>query len=318
MWVLNCEIEIGKYTFNGALDVKIERSPYLISDTAIITLPLEAIFSNKYRGTIHKEIKMGDKVVIRLGYDDSLREEFTGYIKDVSATDKTVVICEDQLFLIRKPLENKLFKNAKLVNIAAYIAGAGGLKLSKLIPDIEIESFLIKDITAAQALLKLKDGYGLQAYIDYEGALFIGLPYLYNTGNIVLDLRKNVIKSDLIFKESDEIKYKIKAVSILKNNKRIEVEAGDEDGDLRTLYFYGIGSEPELKKIAANELAKYKYSGYRGNLTTFGDPFSRFGMSAIVRDDNYPDRDGAYYIESVKINYGAGGFRRIIELGIKL
>ena len=319
MWTLKNKISIGNYQFDQVVNVKIEKSSRLLADTAVIEFPLSAVFENKQKLSIEKKIKRGNPVSIEFGYDDELNLEFSGYVKNVQAkNNKTIIECEDDAYLLRKSLPNKAFKKTTLKEIVKYIANNSSLELSADIPDISISDLIIKNTTGLQALKKIKDNYGLQAFIDYEGKLFIGLAYTYNTGDVIYNLQKNIIKSNLQFKNSDDIKYKIKAISIQKDNSRLEVEIGDADGELRTIYFNEITSKIELENLANEEIKKYKYTGYKGTLTAFGQPLSKYGMSAKIIDDNYPQREGSYYVESVKTTFGINGFRRIPELGIKL
>ena len=310
------KLTIGNLTFNKAINCKIHKSTRLLSNTAVIELPLSAVFENTRKLTIANEIKRGDKVEIDLGYNGERVNEFKGYVEDISDKDKTVIHCEDEMFQLRKPLVNKMFKKVKLKEVVEYIAD--GLELNSDIPDIEFESFLLKDITGLQALQKIKDNYGLMIYIDNDNKLYAGLSYTYNSGSVIYDLQTNVVTNELTYKTAEEIKYKIKAVSLLKNNKRVEVETGDSEGELRTLYFRNITDKAKIEELAKQEIEKYKYTGYRGALTGFGLPYATFGMTAIIRDSNYPVREGNYYAEGVEIEFGQNGFRRKIELGIKL
>jgi phage protein D len=316
MYKLGCQITIGSYRFTQVKEVKIERSSRLLSSIASIELPLSAVFENKSKDTIEKRIQRGQQVTIELGYDDDLNVEFTGFVKDVAAKQTTVIACEDSMYLLRKPVKNKLFKKTTLKDLLKYVSM--GFTLNVNVPNIDLNDFVLKNVTAMEALQKLKDEYGLSIFIAYDNTLFAGLAYTYNTGNVTFDLRNNVISNDLTFKVKDDLKYKVKAISILKNNQRIEKEFGDADGEQRTFHFYNIKDENKLKSIAENELLKYKYTGYRGTITTFGLPVAWFGMSANIQDANYPDRDGTYYIESVTSTFGQNGFRRTVELGIKL
>ena len=296
----------------------IERTGRLISDTAIIKLPLSAVFENKKRESVENKIKRGDEVTIELAYNDEYNIEFTGYVKDVSAKDKTLIECEDNAFLLRKSIPNKAFKDKTLKDVIEYIAGECKVKLNADIPDITFDSFLLKNVDGTKALQKLKDNYGLTVFFDYEGKLYAGLSYKYDTGKVSYSLQGDIKKSNLTFKKAEDIKYKVKAISLLKDNKKLEVEAGDTDGEQRTLYFRGITDENKLKERAEEEIKKYKYTGYQGTLITFGTPPAHFGMSAKITDNNYPTRGGDYYVESVKTVLGQSGFQRTVELGIKL
>ena len=319
MYVLTSYITIGKYNFKEITNVEIERTSRLLIDVAKIEMPLSFTLENKQRLTTEKAIKRGDKVLIKLGYNGELQEEFSGFVSKIKADKNKVIIqCEDNGFLLRKNINNKAFGKTTLKEILQYVANECSVELNENIVDINFEKFVLRNVTGLQVLKKLKENYGLTAFFDYHGKLFVGLTYTYKTGQVVYDLQRNIIKSNLEFKNEADIRIKIRAISILKNNSRIEVELGDEDGELRTLYFYNITSEKELKELAKEQIKQLKYTGYRGNITAFGLPIAKFGMTAKIKDSNYPQREGLYYVESVKIRFGQNGFRRIIELGPKL
>lgn len=318
MYTLVSNITIGDYQFEGVHSVNIERSAKMLADTAIIELPLQAVFENKDKKNIAKQIKRGDAVTIELGYDNNLEFQFKGFVKSVTAKEKTVIECEDNAFLLRKNIENKSFQNTTLQEVMQYIATQTNVELSNDLPEINFSSFILQNVTGLQAVKQIKDKYGLQIFFQYDGKLYAGLAYTYDTGDVIYDLQKNVIQSDLEFKSEDELLYKIKAISIQKDNSRIEVEFGDDDGEQRTFYFYDIEDKTQLEELAKEELQRVKYTGYQGTLTAFGLPPAKYGMTATIKDANYPQREGNYYISSVKMEFGQNGYHNTVELGIKL
>ena len=123
--------------------------------------------------------------------------------------------------------------------------------------------------------------------------------------------------NDLKFHAKDDMKIKVKAINIKKDNSRTEVEVGDEDGAVRTFNFYNVASQAELEKLAGQKLDEMKFDGYEGKINTLLIPGAIPGMTAQLTDTLFPERGGNYYIESVKTSYGTGGARREVELGIK-
>ena len=319
MYKLTCEIHIGNYIFTQIKNVEIKRSANLLTDTAVVEMPCRFKLENNQRATTEKTFKRGDAVDLLLGYDNNNTVEFTGFVYELAVRDNMVVItCEDSTYLLRRQLTNKAFKTAKLIDVLKYIVADSGLKLSGAVPDVDITGFVIKNVTGLQALEKIKQEYGLTIFVDYSGCLYAGLGMTYNTGSVVYDFARNIIDKDLTFKKAEEIRLKIKAVSILKSNKKIEVEPGATDGELRTLYTTGIESKTQLENWAKTEIEKYKYTGYSGGFTGFLLPNAKYGMSCQLIDQTYPERCGTYYIESVTTTFGTGGARRKIELGVKL
>lgn len=311
---------IGKFRFLYPISLNIKTSTTDVTDTAVIELPLMAVLKSTELLSLEKEIKRGDAVTVQLGYNNELNTEFSGFVSNIIAEKTLKVECDNNAFILKNELPNKNFRNTTLKDILSYISTSFNIKLNSEIPEVTFASFLLKDVTGLQAIEKLKSEYGLTAFFDKKGALYVGLAYTYLQPRKIFDLSLNVIpnNSSLKFKKEDEIKFKIKAISILKNNQRLEVETGDNEGEVRTLYFHNITSESELKRLANEEIQKYKYTGYDGSIVTFGLPYVEKGCSIELRDANYPQRQGTYYAESVNVSFGKQGFRRTIELGIKL
>ena len=107
-------------------------------------------------------------------------------------------------------------------------------------------------------------------------------------------------------------------IDYTRDGKKIEAEVGDKDGEIRTISLYNVADKASLEKLASAEMEKYKYSGYRGQLTSFLIPQITPCMNADLTDPTFPSRGGSYYVESVETRYGLGGGRRISTLGIKV
>lgn len=317
---LSAEIKINNYLFTQPYSVSIEKSTRALQGTAVVELPISSIKGNKQRKTTEKTIKRGDAIEILLGYDSTKNKEFAGFVKDVETLDNTIKIsCEDALYSLRENIKNKIYSKTTLKDLIKDVCV--GFTLNSNIPDVNFDSFIIKNATGLQILAKLKEEYGFVTFLVDDNTVYTGLPYLYKAQTVKYDLSLNVppTNNELTYKEADDIKYKIKAISVLKNNKRLVIETGDDTGEQRTLYFKNISNEAELEKLANSEMLKYKFTGYRGSLLTYGIPFAQIGGTAVLNDPIYPERAGNYYIESVTVSFNTNdGFRRKIELGIKL
>jgi len=125
-----------------------------------------------------------------------------------------------------------------------------------------------------------------------------------------------VIDNDLIWKNEDETKIKLKAISMLPDNKKIEIEVGDSDGEQRTAHYYDL-TEKTLKTIAESEIKKFKFSGFRGGFTMFGSPRIKHGDVIVLKSYKLPERNGTYFVDTVETTFGQNGFRQKIELGRK-
>lgn len=324
MFILACNISIGANTYRQVNDVMIENDSARLDDRAIIKLP-------RISKVLADEIAVGDPVKIELAYSGVYSgTEFTGYVASVSPKIPVVVECEDPTYLMRRVNIKKAWKADSdkpiyLATILRYIVeqvNAVGLGKSivlreESIPEIPFDKFRISDVTAARAIQELRDKYGLTAYFRGH-ELYVGFAYVERPGEVGYNLGLNVVEDKLTFRTADQVRMKVKATAILKDNKHISVEFGDDVGETRQLVFYDISDKAALEKQAQEEIQKYKYDGFEGSLKTFLIPYCTHGMTAQITSPNYPDKDGRYYVEKVTTSFGVNGARRDVKLGLKV
>ena len=327
---LNCKIVIERksdgalLTFTSLNNCEIEKSIYQLGSTAKIRIPASARIR---QGTtlstdsvqVGKQFARGDKITINLGYDNDLRQEFTGFIYRINFTTPLEIECEGYEFMLRSNYEAKTYKSTTLREVVTYLLKGTGLKLSGQLPAIDLVNFVLPAVKSRlEALQEIKDKYGLTAYFT-DDLLYIGLAYTPDFGTVKYVIGINTIKdNELKYRFGDDVKLKVKAICVRKDNTKLEAEIGDKDGQIRTLYFYNISSKEQLQKLATQEIEKYKYSGYEGKITAFLQPFAQPGMKADLSDPIYSEKSGTFYITGVKVTFGRNGARRIIEIGIKV
>jgi hypothetical protein len=325
MFVLDCNIKIGKFEFNRVHEVTIVKSVDLLSDTAVIKMPASALFGNEEKGfekkRLESEIKAGDKVEITLEYKDVFKKtEFVGFVKSIKPNTPIVEIqCEDAIYIVRKKRINKNFGKTNLKEVLTFILDGSGVTIGDKIPAMPFDSFLIKNLNGAQALEKIKEKYRLSIFVDDDNKLFASLKETYNNGKIVkYDFYKNIIKHNIQFRRKEDIRLSVEVTGYKKDNTTIKIFIGDTDGEKRELRFRNITDKETLKKIAEEEYEKLKVNGYKGKITSFLVPYATRGMGAEIKDKNFPDRKGLYFIPKVTTTFGQNGARRIVELGSKL
>lgn len=321
-YILGIHIQIGDYTFTRANAVTIESSSNLIADTATIKVPLTAVVKHEDTTTTvetAKLIKAGMAVTIKLAYTGVYEGlEFEGYVKRVNKKIPLEIECEDAIYLLRKNNINKAWSEVTLKEVMEEIVKGTALKVSSDSPTITLKPFSIKNATGAWALQEIRDKYGLTIYIK-NGLLYAGLAYVENNGTVTYTLtgeNTNIVDAkSLQYRAKEDVTLKVKAVGIMGDNTRTEVEVGDADGELRTLTFYNIESKADLERMAKQELDKLKFDGYEGKVNAFLIPQAVPGMRAQLKDSLFPERSGRYYIEGVKTTWGRNGARRVIEIG---
>jgi len=322
---LNCLVSIttedGNIKFDAVNNVEIEKSIDRIGSTAKIKIPTSARLVNNLENTTQsvqtaKVFKRGDKINIQLGYDDNLVEEFDGFIYKINYTTPLEIECEGYEFLLREDLPTKTFASTSLKEVLQYIVQDKKITLDADIPTVSMVNYIIPaKLTRLDALQQVKERYGLTIFFVND-TLYAGLDFVKYKGTVLYSLGVNTPKTDeLKYQYSDDVKLKVKAIQINKNNTKLEAEIGDKDGEQRTLYFYTAKNMEDLKKLAETEIQKYKYTGYTGKITTFLEPYAVPGMVAEIRDINYAERSGKYEIRSVVITFGTSGARRQVEIG---
>lgn len=319
MLELTCHITIGALAFSYVNDVAIESSWMNLTDTCTIKMPRNIKLNTK---RVAELVKVGDRVVVRLGYDGELREEFSGYLTRIKSTTPVEFECEDEMWKLKTGSYTKAWRNATLNDVLDYVLG--GIPYETF-GQITLGRFTINQATPAKVLEEIKKTYGLKSFFR-KGKLIVGQVYPANPVQHQYHFQKNVKSNQLEYRTKDELKVKVKAISILANGDKIEVEVGDSDGEERTLHFYELNAA-ELKKFAEVEMVKLKYDGYRGTMVAFGAPPAEHGDVAVLRGTNtmlsigeepVNDHDGAYYIDKVIKRFGLQGFSRELSIGIAL
>ena len=130
------------------------------------------------------------------------------------------------------------------------------------------------------------------------------------------DCAPNIISDDsLSIQHAEDVKLKVKAVSLDHKNKKVTAEVGDNDGEVRTLHAYNK-TQAELKAWAEQELKRLKRDGLVGSFDTFGAVLvDRLDTIGVTIDGV---KMGVYQVKKNVITYGSGGFRQSIELGYRI
>jgi hypothetical protein len=314
---MSSEIRIGKLIFRNLVhSVEIDTSFKCLTQTATIRLPRMPKLIDPSQSEYN--IQTGDPVVIKLGYDDRLTEEYTGYVSEVSPKTPLEIKCEDEMYNLKRTTVTKGWPSVTLKEVLTWLVADAVIVQC---PDVVLTPFRFSYISKAKVLQKLKEEYNLTIYFRGK-KLFCGFAYTEgNLGKVTYHFQSNVPKEEidknLIFRRKEDVKLFVKAISILRNNKRIETEVGDKDGDQTTLTFNNIQTKEELRKQATELINKLKFDGYQGSIVCLGRPYATHGMIAVFKDDRYPEREGEYFIDQIKVKYDSSGFRREIFPGRK-
>jgi hypothetical protein len=343
--------------FDYCQEFHTEESYETLTNTATIIMPRkfdqfpDTVFTGQY-----PLFKRKDKVKIEAGYNKDRILLFEGFITKVGINVPVEIQCEDYMFIFKQytftyPQNvctlHKISKKGKtlkstytiseditlkalmenIFNQGNYRDLLDGISYELVDKNINLGQVRFNNITPAKAFEKLKDDYGLYTY-------FIGKVLYIGFANNAVDTKTRNIKleeaainyNSLEFQNEEDILIKVKCVSMLKDNTKLEGEFGDDAGELRTYHFYNIKDVNSLIEIAKKRAEALKYTGLKGNLLTFGAPYLRHGdiaklssTSVAIRGTDGKGLDGKYLIKAVKRSFGVSiGYRQSLELGAKI
>ena len=313
---LTCKIEIEgdkHWELREVTEVEITRDMEKLTDECKITLPKKVKWDNK----TDIPLSRGNKIKVMTGYDDRLELAFVGYVKDVGIKTPVKITCEDEMMKLKQTATVK--KAYKSVTIEELLKDQG-LTYTLNVKGVQsLGAYRVTEDTVASLLGKLQD-QGVRSFFKYEG----GEPVLYcgvlfdrdettsmqvfrngENGNIISD-------SSLEQQKAETMRLKVKAISLMPDNKKVKVEVGDADGELRTLHTYNK-QEKELKAWAEQELKRLKRDGLKGSFTTFGYRLvDKLDTVGLIIDGK---QQGVYQVKKNVIKYGTSGYRQEITLG---
>lgn len=332
---LSWYISIGQYSL-GMLDgVEIHKSVELLSNTCSIKLPAQVYnkpiaqeSATEIGDDIKGKLKRGDKVKVWLGYDiesfAGIKPEFEGYLLNINTDDGSIILnCEDDLFLMRKAVKDKQFKNTGVQQVAEYVVSELGLNMKvNCSLTIRYDKFIISKATGYDVLKKLKEETKGNIYIRMneanEAVLNIHPPFIERHGYVDYSFQQNIESSDLKYRTKEDRRLLVIIERLGKDGKTIRETYGNTGGDQETIKGDGMSQESMLQ-AAKNRFDQRCYEGYEGSIITWLIPYAEPGYSANIEDEDYPYKNGTYYISAVTTSMdGNGGGVRKVQMGIKL
>jgi hypothetical protein len=302
--------------FFSVNEIQIESTWKKLTDTCKITLPRRLRVLN---GDINDIIQRGSKVMVWLGYSGNLNLEFVGYVARLDAKVPFVVECEDEMWQLKQNSNSKTYRSVSLKNLTQDIYPGKNVNVT----DFELGAYRIDRASTAVVLDDLQKNYNVYSYFTFTSdgnpTLNVGLggyDFKQLSNRHIYNMMANVAENSLVFRRADENKMRVVITSTNKGGVVIKTEVGDPEGEEFKLDKRGLNKEA-LDKLALSELQKRKFDGYKGTLTGFGEPYPKHNDIAVIQDPEYPEREGAYMIDTVKTTFGMSGFRLQLELGIK-
>ncbi len=316
MYRLTAKITIDggrRWQLEEATAVEITRDTEKLTDECRITLPKKV----KWDGEPDIPVRRGDRVSVSLGYDGELQTAFSGYVRDVGFKTPIVLVCEDEMFKLKQqPAQKKAYRN---VDLETLLKDQGiGCEI-RVFGEQRLGQYRVTADTVASLLGKLQQ-QGIRSFFrteDGQPVLYCGVLFERETSpSQVFATGLNIIDDQsLEQQQADTMRLRVKAVSLMPDNKKVKVEVGDADGELRVLHTYNK-TESELKAWAEQEVKRLKRDGLTGSFKTFGyrlvDKLDVIGMKIDG------EKKGCYQVKKNVIKYDTGGFRQEITLGYRV
>lgn len=326
-----CNIEIGENAFDFLTSGNFSTSWKTLTDTGAITLPHKFKKDNKviFIGE-NNFFKKGDPVNISAGYYPTLSPIFEGYVSKIVPSIPVEITFEDAAFLLKqtnltlsfekvtlKELLKKCISEASAKSTGYVKEGLDKINIEAI--DANLGAFRITNVNITGVLQELKKTYALTSFFRGH-TLYVGLAYYAdNRDRATFTFQENIIDdgTELEYTKIDDVAFKVKAVSMLENNTKIEVEVGDPEGEQRTITKYNL-SESELKAAAEREIERLRYEGFRGKIRVFLQPVIKHGDEIEIIDPKTPEKNGVYLAETVDYEIGVNGYFQNIYLGVKV
>lgn len=291
--------------------VRIESSWQEFTDRAEIILPRNVQHFRKYK--VGEVFQVGDPITIRLGYGSGeLPIEFEGYISDVGEGVPVTLKCENEMYKLKRGSVSCSKKETTLKELLQAIAPGYEIDC----PEVFLGAVRYANVAPIKILEDLKNEAGISTYFDGK-VLRSGIIYgaKSDAEAVKIKLEQNAVSENLNKKSSASDKVLIRAISLLKHGKKIEVEVGDDGGTSVQRYYIGVELEAELRRQAEEALKRYKVDGFDGTITLFGIPRVEHSMKVELSSILYENIRGVYSIDKVIKEFSPSGYRQEVTLG---
>lgn len=297
--------------------VRITKSVEQLMDVAEVKFPAKnyQIYEDK--------VKVGHSILIKLGYNDNLQEEFFGYIQKIEPEDGIITLrCEDPISLFRCDIENKQYTNITVAELIKQCLNA--VKKERNI-NLGLEcrfdfanSSIVENNSAFDILNKIQEETNANIFIK-DNTLHVEPPYYKTYGNVSYDFSKNIESEamELKYQNQDENPVLVRLEYTDSSGKKAIIEKGKKGGDVVTI----SSSAKDIKSLQTLldcKFDKLSYTGYAGSFQSWLQPFCDAGYNATIIDSDNEEHTGNYYVLSVETNYSDNGGVRTITLGKKL
>lgn len=317
--IVDTKEETKNFRFLPLISISVEASVSNLTDFA--TVVLSGFLMNQKIG-LEKYFKTGDKIKIYFGYGSVLNNEFEGYIDKCTYNGQDFIInCIDELFIFKKSVKDKEFKNVSLLKIMQYLASEVNSEI-KIVTDVDLtyDKYVIHEATAFDVLKKIAEDTKFNIFfLGNKNELHVHGAFIEKFGEVIYSMQQNVEKFDLTYisKEDKKLKVVIEGTDINGKSFRLEKGNATDNNDIITLKPSGINIEQAKKLLESTYNNRFR-DRYDGSLTGWLIPYCRPGFTAKIKDLDFEERISFYYVDSVVSEFSESGGKRTVKLGFRV
>lgn len=328
MLVLSSEVTIGDNRFTSIHNISITKSIHTLVSSAIIAIPTRATILNEKQNTSEEVttssvISTGDSVIIKLGYDGELVEEFEGVIKMIENNNPLIVHSENKLSLLSK---YSLPENVKsLTNILDLVKKTSNIDYVAE-HDVYLQNINKNNWTCLKTLEELNTATdnNLTTYLTSDKKIWSGLLYT------MLSKKNNNMRPTISYKLGYNTPGKhelgIKAHSLKPSHVQyisrtvdgaIVSDKHEVTKELNSNYtkkLSMIANVDSLNLLGKEKSLALRYTGITGNFEAFLQPYCDTGNFINIINSREPSMNSEYFVSGTRTTFGTNGARRIIEV----
>jgi len=319
MFHLSSNIDIGDFKGINPSEVKWRCSVSDFTDTCTIALPLRPYVQNDSQNkTAFRE---GDAVWVRLGYDGRNDTVFRGFVRRVNFGKPLTLDCEGYSYLLKDTVFSKSYEKTTIKQILQDLTRGTGIQLSKMIPDVALANVTFSKAPGMKVLEWFQKECACTVFFDFDTVYAGASKFAIQKGSEKLLLGWNTAEEKELKKDVSDTEIEIEITEKSEDGSRKNTlgKTNRKNGKWRYTSTKQVkvrsGLPESFRREIARQLAELEnFSGYRGSITAFLEPHFEKSMVAEIIDDEFPDRNGKYFIETVDGVYGSGGGRQKLTL----
>jgi len=319
MFHLSSNIDIGDFININPSEVKWRCSVSDFTDTCTISLPLRPYVRNDSQN--QTAFKEGDAVLVKLGYDGRNETVFKGFVRRVNFGKPLTLDCEGYGYALKDIVFSKSYAKTTIKQILQDLTKNTEIKLSKMIPEVTLTNVTFNKTPGLKVLEWFQKECACTVFFDFD-TLYVGASkFAIKKSTEKLLLGWNTVEEKELKKDISDTEIQIEITEKSEDGKRKNTlgRATRRNGKWRYTSTKQVKVRSGLDESFRREIAKVlaeleNFSGYKGNITAFLEPHFEKSMVAEIIDDEFPDRNGKYFVETVEGTYGTGGGRQKLTL----